>query len=172
MGAVKPLPRHEAVKIMPTLEIPGRAESESSDGTSLHGVVVFFVSLDVLAVLGATVLGVVDTKASDDGAWAERLGDAEAMGKSVEPENIEENHLNDHSGREVFKGRHVVGAASALFDGADASFDVWNMLFLAADVEVLFEIGGDGATSAFEFRVAENELDAKASFGVDAVDPL
>ncbi len=136
MGAVKPLSRHEAVEIVPTLLIAGGAESESADGTSLHGVVVFFMSLDILSVLDTTVLGVVDTKASDDGAWAERLGDAEAMGKSVEPENIEENHLNDHSGREVFKGRHVVGAASALFDGADASFDVWDMLVLPTDVEV------------------------------------
>ncbi len=43
---------------------------------------------------------------------------------------------------------------------------------LASDVGVRFAIGGDGATSACEVRVAENELDAKASFGVYAVDPL
>jgi hypothetical protein len=85
VSAVKPLAGHEDVEIVPTLLIAGWPEGESTGGTSLHGVVVFLVSLDVLSVLDTTVLGVVGTKTSDDGSRAQSLGHTKSMREGVEP---------------------------------------------------------------------------------------
>jgi hypothetical protein len=81
------------------------------------------------------VLGVVDTETSDDGPRAQSLGHAKAMREGVEPKDIQEDHLNEHPGRGVFKRRHVVSAASALFCCVDATFNVGNMFVFSIDVE-------------------------------------
>jgi hypothetical protein len=54
------------------------------------------VRLHVLAILNAAVFVVVDAKASNDGSRAEGLRDAEPVRKSVQPKNVEKNHLNQH----------------------------------------------------------------------------
>jgi hypothetical protein len=54
----------------------------------------------------------------------------------------------------VFKQHHVVSTMCPLLGSADAPFDIWDVFVFPADIELGFEIGGNGATSAFEFGVA------------------
>ncbi len=53
--------------------ISSGGESKSTDSASLHGVVVFFMSLDILSVLDPTMFIVVDTKTWDNCARAQGL---------------------------------------------------------------------------------------------------
>jgi hypothetical protein len=85
VGAVKALARHEAIKIIASLLVAGRLEGEGADGASDHCIVVLCMGLHVLTILNATVFVVVDSEPGDDCAGAERLGDAQLMGESVEP---------------------------------------------------------------------------------------
>ena len=38
------------------------------------------------------------------------------------------HEMDEHDARKAVKGEHSVGAPSAVFDGADVTFNVWNML--------------------------------------------
>ena len=89
---------------MSTLGIASGTKCEGAHGAwFLHGVVMFLVSLDVLATLNSTVFGAVDVQASDDGSGTEGLGEAEPMRECVEPEDVEKNDLNEHARGAVIK---------------------------------------------------------------------
>jgi hypothetical protein len=128
------LPGHEAIKIIPALLVASGAESKSADSAGLHGVVVFLVSLDVLSVLDTAVFGIVDLQASDDGARTESLRYAEPVREGVDPKNTQKDHFDNHTRRELFKRHHVVGATSAFFGGANAPFDIRDVLVFTADI--------------------------------------
>jgi hypothetical protein len=89
MGAVKALPGHQAVEVVSALLVTCRAESDSADSAGLHGVIMFFMSLDVLPVLDATVFVVVDLETSNNGLGTESLGHTEPMWESVDPKDTE-----------------------------------------------------------------------------------
>ena len=65
---------------------------------------------------------------------------------------------------------HIICAAGPFLCGADAPFDVWDVFVLAADIQVGVDVGGDGATRALEFRVADNQVDAEPALAMDTMD--
>jgi hypothetical protein len=83
VDAVKLLPGHEAVKIVAPLLVTIGAVGKSTNSMGLHGVVVFFMSLDVLSILNTTVFGVIYLSTGDDSARAERLGYAKPMTEGI-----------------------------------------------------------------------------------------
>jgi hypothetical protein len=129
----------------------------------------FFMGLDVLSKLDPTVFVVVDAKTSDDVARAESFGYAVLVGKSIQPEDAEENHFDQHSRRILVKWSGGVVATGSFLSGPDTSLDVGDVFVLTADVEFTAEVGGDGATGAFKFGVTKDHGDAEAAFTVDAV---
>jgi hypothetical protein len=131
-----------------------------------------FMSLDVLSVLNSTVFGIINLKASDDSSWTEGLGHAKPVGEGVDPKNTQENHLNNHPGREMLERHRVVCATSTFFGGANAPFNVRDVFVLSTYVEFRVQIGGDGATKTFKLGVSKHEGNAEASFGVDVMDAL
>ena len=130
----------------------------------------FFVCLDVLSVFNLAVFDVVDHQPSHDGAGAESLRDAKFIWEGIELEDFTEDHFNNHFGRIMVDWGRALGASVTFFDGADASFYVWDMFVLAADVEFRFEFGGNGAAGAVKFGVAHDVGDSEAAFAIDAVD--
>ncbi len=118
---MEPPPGHQTVEVVATLLVSGGTEGESSDGTSCNGVIMFFMSLDVLSKLDPTVFVVVDAKTSDDVARAESFGYAVLVGKSIQPEDAEENHFGDHFGRKMVKRSNVVRTSSTFLHRANAS---------------------------------------------------
>ena len=134
VGPMETLAGHEAVKIVATLEVPSGTESESADGSGRHRVIVFLVRLDVLAIFDAAMLVVIDGLPGNDGPGTECLGNAEFVGKSIQPENVEENHLNDHAWGKTIERSHVVCAARAFLGGADAPLNVGDMFVFATNV--------------------------------------
>jgi hypothetical protein len=57
--------------------------ASASNGACLHRVIVLLVSLDVLPKGNSTVLGIVYVNTRDNRARAERLRDAEPVGKCI-----------------------------------------------------------------------------------------
>ena len=79
---------------MPTLLVPSWAHGKSANGARGHGIIVLFMGLHVLSVLNAAVFGVVHIEPGDNGTRTEGLRDSESMGKGIEPEDVEEDHLD------------------------------------------------------------------------------
>ena len=73
MGAMEAFACHQAKKIVATLEVASGAKGESADSARSHGVVVFFVGLDILSILNAAMLVVVNDESGDDGLRTQSL---------------------------------------------------------------------------------------------------
>ena len=98
MGAVKALPGHQAVEVVAALLVASRAEGDSADSAGLHGVIMLFMSLDVLSVLDSTMFVVVDLETSNNGPGTEGLGHTKLVWESIDPKHTLENHFDEHSG--------------------------------------------------------------------------
>ncbi len=83
MGPMETLAGHEAVKIVAALEVSSGTKGESADGSGRHGVIMFFVRLDVLAIFDATMFVVVDGLPGDNGPRTEGLRNTKFVGKSI-----------------------------------------------------------------------------------------
>jgi hypothetical protein len=92
--------------------------------------------------------------------------------ESVDPENTEEHHFDDHPWRIVFEWSHVVGTPCSFLGSAYASFDIGDVFVFPTDIELRFEIVGNGAAGAFKFGVAKDEGDPEATLAVETVDAL
>ncbi len=119
---------------MASLLVASGTKGDCADGSRCHGIIMFFMGLDVLSKLDSTVFVVVDAKTGDDVARAESFGYAVLVGKSIQPEDAEENHFGDHFGRKMVKRGNVVRTSSTFLHRANASLDVRNMLVLPANV--------------------------------------
>ena len=62
--------------------------------------------------------------------------------------------------------------ASSLLCGPNAALDIGNAFIFRADVELGAWVGGDGASQAFEFGVAEDHSDTEVALPMCAMDAL
>jgi hypothetical protein len=170
VGPMETLAGHEAVKIVATLEVPSGTEGESGNSSERHRVIVFLVRLDVLAIFDAAMLVVIDGLPGNDGPGTECLGNAEFVRKSIQPENVEENHLNEHACGKTIKRSHVVCAAHAFLGCADAALNVGDMFVFVADVQLGLDVSGNSSARAFEFGITNDEVGFEAALAIDAMD--
>jgi hypothetical protein len=134
VGPMETLAGHEAVKLVATLEIFGWLEGKRADGPGCHGVVVFLVCLDLLSIFNAAVFVVIHGLPGKDGPGTKCFGKAKLVRKSIQPENIEEDHFDDHSWRKVVIRGHVVCIARAFLGSADAPLNVGAMFVFTTNV--------------------------------------
>ena len=88
--------------------------------------------------------------------------DAVAGGKGVVPEHGILDQVDQNQPGYVTERKHTIGAAGAIFDGTDVSFDIGYVLGSCAGVE-----DGEPLSKGFEFVVAED-----ARVGFDAAIPF
>ena len=120
----------------------------------------------------AAMLVVIDGLRGNDGPGAECLGNAEFVRKGIQPESVEENHLNDHAWGKMIERSHVVCAARAFLGCADAALNVGDMFIFAADVQLGLDVSGNSSARAFEFGITDDEVDFEAALAIDAMDAL
>jgi hypothetical protein len=118
------------------LLVASGTKGECANGTWRHGVNLLLVRLDILSIFNATMFDVVHVETSDDCAGTEGLGNSQPVREGIDPIDAEEYHFDDHSRRVVFNRCRVVGATGPLFHGANAAFNVGDMLVFATDIEL------------------------------------
>jgi hypothetical protein len=172
VGPMETLARHEAVKVVATLSIPGGTKGQGANGAGHHGIVVLLMGLGILAKFDAAVFLILNVKPGDYGMGAECLGHTKLVREGVDLEDAKKDHFDNHPRGVVFDGGGVIGVTSLFFDGTNAPFDVGDVFVFAADVEFRLEVSSNDATSAFKFTVTEDVGDAEAAFLINAVNAL
>ena len=91
--------------------------------------------LHVLSKLDPAVWIIIDCFAGDYGPGTDRLGDSVLVGKSVDPEDALEDHIDDHTRRVLGEWCGVVSAPRPFFYRSYASFDLWDVFVFSCNVQ-------------------------------------
>ena len=121
---------------MSTLGVACRSEADSADGTCIHGVVVFLVSLDVFTKFEASVFVVVDFPAGHEICWGVIVDCGIPRWKGIKPENGVANQSGKHSLRDVTKREHSVPASRSVLDCSNRPFNVADVIICPASLEL------------------------------------
>jgi hypothetical protein len=105
---VEDAPSSEAVKIISALFVACRTECDGPSCARHHGVVVFFMCLNVRTKFQLAVLCVVELRTNDDCAWAEHWRNAVVWRKTVQPECSIVDHFDNNTSRNALKRQGVV----------------------------------------------------------------
>jgi hypothetical protein len=89
------------------------AESECSNGTTSHGIVMLFVGLDILAKLKLAVLGVIKFLPCHNFPRAHVTGHTVSSGEGMQPEHTLNRHLDHKMWQHVHKGMCCTSIACA-----------------------------------------------------------
>ena len=72
----------------------------------------------------------------------------------------------------MIDGSCVIGASCSFLGGANGTFNIWYVLIFAADVQFRLEVGGNCASGALEFAIAEDVGNFETAIAVYAVNAL
>ena len=125
---------------MPWAFIASGVHHEGTNGTWRHGVVMLFVCLDVLTILIAAMLVVINGLSIDDGAGAEGVGYTILVWKRIQPVYSMVGHLDDHSWRNVGKQDGIVDHVHPLLKSADEAFNLSNVFIMCSLIQANSQI--------------------------------
>ena len=149
--------------------IPCGVEGYGPSSAGCHQVVVLFMHLYVGAKFQVAMFEIVNTLASYNGTGTERVRDAIASWKAVEPEDAGIHHLDNQLGGHVLKAQGCIDTVVMLFDGMDVAFNVTNVFIIQCSIESDTH-GGEIGMEGLKFTVHNEMLHFHTASLVDGVD--
>jgi hypothetical protein len=148
----------QAEKIVAALDISSGTKAYSAGGPGIHGIVMFFVCLNVGTEFQLGMMFVVDTSACHNVSRRKSVGDTICCGETVDPKYSCLHQVNEHDSWDMGERQAVVTAPSAVFDSANKSLDVRNVLVCGTAVQLW-----ESAFQWLKLRVSQDCGDAETA---------
>ena len=123
---------------MAALFISGGSETDSTDCTGVHVVGVLLVGLSVGTKFCANMFGKFQLFSGQQEAGRQSARRAVMMREGIKPKHRIRDQPDDNQSRNTLEWERMVSTASTVFDCANESFNLRNVLILSTEVELEF----------------------------------